>query len=150
MGIRLDITNDMAKVDEIKILEKLEAAFKQNPNSYLSSLFTTPFTSWASQNIKDDIMVDAMQYIRQNPDEKLMNEIESLRTDLTDAKINCNNALELFDKSQEELKAQQEQNVELTVARNEALKDNDTLQIGYDLLNEEITQLKARLYDLIK
>ena len=145
MGIRLDITDDMAKADEIKILEKLEDSFKQNPDNYLAALFTAPFTFWASQRIKDDILVDVMEYINHDQTE----ETRCLRKEVDLQKSNCRAITALYDKNQEELEGFRRRYLELSQDKTNWLEDNDKLQNSLSDANDKIIELKARLYDLL-
>ena len=145
MGIRLDITNDMAKADEIKILDKLTKCFVENPDNYLASLFTAEFLGWAQNHIRDDFPVNVMEYINDYSKDK---EIKDLR-DAAD-KANAYSALLL--KVQKEATDRIDfLNEELGTRTRELEKAHkECLNAGTEALSleDENTRLKARLYDL--
>ena len=77
---KFTIEQDMAKAAEIEILTKLQRIYKSFPDNYLASLFSDEFVGWASNRIRDDIMVDAYEYIRdfhENPEaDQLKEEVQ--------------------------------------------------------------------------
>ena len=152
MGIRLDIYNDMAKAEEIKILDKLTKCFVENPDNYLASLFTAEFLGWATNQIRDDIVVDVMQHIN---DYSKDDEIRELKQELDSQKKVSELNAEEMDKLEGELKIAKDR---IDFLRNETGKRTQDLEKAHkeclahstqtDDLETELVKLKAKLYDL--
>jgi hypothetical protein len=156
MGIRLDITDDMSKAEEIKILDKLRDEFQKCPDNYLASLFTNSFCQWAENRIKDDFPIDVMEYIDDRSNEE---EIQQLRGQVQNEIANRNALDELLKqvgaKTEESTERFQEEIIEW---RRRATEQSDQLfderakvqerdELA-DALELEIVKLKAKLYDL--
>ena len=75
--IRLKVENDMAKAEEIAILEKLSNVFSGTGN-YLTSLFTTDFVGWATNMIKNDFPVNVMEYINDHEKDKIIGDLQNI------------------------------------------------------------------------
>ena len=145
MGSRLDIYNDMAKADEIKILDKLTKCFVENPDNYLASLFTAEFLGWVQNRIRDDFPVNVMEYINDySKDEEIKNlqdAVDKADGAGNDLRKGLKEATDRIDFLNEELEMR-------TRELEEANKD--CLGIGTEALSleDENTHLKAHLYDL--
>jgi hypothetical protein len=149
MGIRLDITNDMSKQEEIKILDKLRDAFMENPDNYLASLFTNDFVGWCTNRIRDDFPLDAYEQIKPEWDDewdkertKLENEVSNLKDKLTNCERNYGVELEENDRLN---KVVDEIKSDLYAAESE----RDMATVEKETCEQEIIKLKARLYDLM-
>ncbi|MBW2121956.1 MAG: hypothetical protein JRH07_08930 [Deltaproteobacteria bacterium] len=57
-SVRLDITSDMGKAEEIAVLKKLAAAVERAGDTYLSSLFRRELVDWVVLKIQDDLLPD--------------------------------------------------------------------------------------------
>jgi len=150
---RFDITNDMAKADEIEILKKLQRIYDDFPDNYLASLFTGEFVGWASNRIRDDVMVDAYEYIQNfygNP------EIDQLKLEVQD-KEDILKATKVVLEDKEQTIAKLEQQIETQRTKIINLEDhlhNARNEIGetgnkFSAQAQEILELKAKLYDLV-
>ena len=152
MGIRLDITNDMAKVEEVKILDKLTKCFVENPDNYLASLFTAEFLGWVQNRIRDDFPVDVMEYVNDySKDEKIKELRQGLKSQEKVSELNA----EEMNKLEGELKIAKDRidflNEELEMRTRELEKANKDCWNAGDIrlsLEDENTHLKAHLYDL--
>jgi len=153
MGIRLDIYNDMAKAEEIKILDKLTKCFVENPDNYLASLFTAEFLGWATNQIRDDIMVDVMQHIN---DYSKDDEIRELKQELDSQKKVTELNAEETDKLEREIREGEDfictdlkpQIQILESEKHELMAEASTKLDDIHNLEQENTRLKAKLYDL--
>ena len=157
MGIRLDIQNDMAKAEEIKILEKLRDVFQENSDNYLAHLFTNEFTQWASNLIRDDIMVDAMQYIVAGPDEDnillekqcrdLQCQVDACQEKFGRVSNEYNQEINAKFDEVEKLKGAASQDA---VRMQELVEDIKLRAEVTNSLQLEIVKLKTKLYDLME
>ena len=156
MEIRLKIEHDMAKADEIKLLERLEDAYRQYSPNYLGALFSPTFVGWASKRIKDDFPLNVMEYIN---DQEATNVIQSLRT-MLEHKESTIDAINLevrhqkgtIDGLQRTVIDKDEQFLEMssrnTQQANSLTDLHEEMSQDNDELRTVIYKLKARVFDL--
>lgn len=153
MELRLKIEQNMNKVEEKLILEKLRDAFLKENDNYLSMLFTNEFTNWACERISNDFPVDAMEYIN---DYSKNEEIKQLKVE-REHHIQINKELRgEITESDNKIFALKE--VSARLVENASSLGMDVSQLYEQLiekekmvdnLKNEMTFLKAKLYDLI-
>jgi len=138
MEIRIKVEDNMAKAEEIKVVEKLHDAFK-GTCSYLTDFFSEGTCNWIKAQIRDDFSCDIFPYIvEENADEirslteerdKIVDEVGRMDKQIKDLRRRENLAKEKIIEKQEEI-----YNLEAKLSKQ----------------HNEIIQLKAELYDLIK
>lgn len=144
--IRLRI--DDSKTAELIVMRRLVDEFK-NTGLYLESLFTEKLYNWVSNQIKDDIGPDVMEWaFDRTKEHQLRNQVSELIS-RNQSLESTNKFLEECNKTKDELITQlggsvekwKEQSVDL------AFKVNQ-LHEECEKLDEQNTRLKAHLYDL--
>ncbi len=160
--IHVEIGGDMAKADEIQLMELLEKAFT-NTNTYLQSFFAPALTTWVSGQIKDDFPPDVSGWLidakfkaekqildLQAEVKRLTVSLDLLKDDTQKRDYRLNDIIaglhtELQQQRQDEEKAMAETLGDLASVKHE-------LNVANGLLAEkkqEIIELKAKLFDMI-
>jgi len=159
MQIRINIEDDMAKVDEKAILEKLNTSFKQYPNNYISSLFTQEFVDWCSWRIKNDFPLDVMEYINayeEDKDARAERDLAQAEADSKEELLEVRDQI-IRDREEEILKLHEQ--IEIMQSKMDTMVDRivfeamsrerDKQDQAYARLEQENKDLKAHLYDLM-
>lgn len=152
MEVRIKITDDMAKAEELAIVECLTEVFNQHPNNYLHSFFTPVLQGFLSNAIRDDICPTVDHYIDGSVQSEKDEEISDLRRELeglrkTFDKVADDN-LALAERARKAEAVEKDRVTDLIEQLNASHNREENLQRDLDYLEVQVRDLKAEIYDL--
>jgi len=144
MEIRIKAEDNMSKAEEIKVVEKLHDAFKGTCN-YLTDFFSEGTCNWLEEQIRNDFSCDIFPYIEANIEEIYESGKLTEKQEMTIKEMD--KQIQALSKYKDSAKAEIDDLEETIYQRNQELnKQSDKIA----LQAQEIIQLKAELYDLIR
>ena len=139
----IEVEDGMSKEMEAKVLNKLYEAFA-GTDTYLEQLFTAPFVSWVNTKIRDDIFPEVIQYVNQD---RYNEEIDRLAKLVADAEVTNQANINLIHRLERDVDGLTKENKQYEAAIPDYDSEIAEKRSIIDALEQEIVELKAKLYD---